>query len=331
MVFKTPIFLILIPFVLVLLFFIKRKQQWATFRFPSSDTILILPRTWRTKLRDTPFYLRLASILLFVFALAGPRLVLEETYYATEGIDIVLAIDTSGSMAAEDFEIKGKRSNRLEVVKGVVSEFISKRKNDRIGLIAFSALAYTVSPLTTDYSWLKANLERTKLGLIEDGTAIGSAIASSLSRLRKSDAESKIIILLTDGMNNAGKIDPITAAKMSEALGIRIYTIGAGTKGFAPFPVKDIWGRTVYRKVKIDVDENTLTEIARITGGKFFRATDTNSLREIYKEIDQLEKTEMEQFHYKQYKELFGYFLFAGLLILVLGWILDNTLFLRLP
>lgn len=278
-----------------------------------------------------PFYLRLLAIVLFLLALAGPRSVMEETIHKSEGIDIVLAIDASGSMAAEDFMIKGKRMNRLEVVKDVVHSFIDGRANDRIGLIAFAGLAYTVSPLTTDYSWLKTNLARVELNLMEDGTAVGSAITSSLARLRKSKAKSKIIILLTDGINNAGKVTPLAAARATKALGVKIYTIGAGTKGFAPFPVRNFRGEKRYRKVRIDIDEETLQEIAQITDGRYFRATDTESLRDIYKEIDALEKTEIEEFGYKEYKELFVFVLVAGLVTLLSEMILSNSLLLRIP
>lgn len=280
---------------------------------------------------NLPFYFRILSIVLFLIALARPCLVSEETQYKTEGVDIVLAIDISGSMAAEDFTIKGRRVNRLEVVKDVVSNFIGGRKHDRIGLIAFSALAYTVSPLTIDYSWVRANLERIKLGLIKDGTAIGSAISSSLSRLQESEAKSKIVILLTDGMNNSGKMDPVSAAQAAKALGIKIYTIGAGTKGKAPFPVLDMFGRQAYQMVTIDIDEEMLQKIALITGGKYFRATDTASLREIYKEIDMLEKTEIEEFGYREYQELFVYVVLGALGLLLVELLLSNTLLMRLP
>ncbi|HHE65150.1 MAG TPA: VWA domain-containing protein, partial [Bacteroidetes bacterium] len=192
--------------------------------------------------------------------------------------------------------------------------------------------AYTVCPLTTDYDWLVNNLRRVELGLIEeDGTAIGSAIASSLSRLDESKAKSKIIILLTDGVNNAGNIQPLEAAKAAGSQGIKIYTIGAGSRGIVPYPAQDIFGRTVYQQVQVDLDEATLKRIAQMTEGQYFRATDTESLRNIYQEIDKLEKTEMQETGYKEYKQLFVWFLLAGLIIFVLELILSNTVLTRIP
>jgi Ca-activated chloride channel family protein len=198
-------------------------------------------------------------------------------------------------------------------------------------LIAFAALAYTVSPLTTDYDWLAENLERIKLGIIKDGTAIGSAISSSLSRLKDSEAKSKVVILLTDGINNAGKIDPIKASQAAKAMGIKIYTIGAGSKGYVPFPARDIFGRHVYQNVRIELDEKTLKEIADTTGGQYFRAQDEESLRMIYKEIDNLEKTEIEKTGFKEYKQLFIGFLLIALLMIATEIILSNSLFMKMP
>jgi len=283
------------------------------------------------RFQNITYYLRLLAVALFILGLAGPRTVLEETVHETEGIDIVLTIDSSGSMAAEDFIVRGQRINRLDIVKQVVEEFIKERKNDRLGLVTFARLAYTVSPLTTDHSWLLTNLERVKLGLIQDGTAIGSAIASSVARLKNSDAKSKVIILLTDGVNNAGKMDPVDAARIAEAFHIKIYTIGAGTKGRVPFPSRDLFGRKDYQNVLIELDEKMLSEVAEITGGKYFRATDTESLRSIYNEIDALEKIKIEEQGYREYKELFQYFLLSALVMLCLEVILNHTLFLRIP
>jgi len=331
MIFKDPFILILLPLLLVLAFWHLRRSRSASLRFPSLELVNSLSKTWKTRFIKTPFYLRLLVLGLFIIALAGPRSVLEETKHETEGIDIVLAIDGSGSMAAEDFTIKGRRYNRLEVTKSVVEEFIGQRNSDRIGIVAFAGLAYTVSPLTTDYPWLKANLSRITLNMMEDGTAIGSAIAASLSRLEKSIAKSKVIILLTDGVNNRGKIDPVAGAKAAQALGVKVYTIGAGTNGLAPFPVQDIWGRKGYQNVPVEIDEDTLRKVAETTGGKYFRATDTESLRRIYSEIDQLEKSKIEETGYKEYKELFGYFLWAGLMLLLLAVMLENTVLLKLP
>lgn len=331
MIFKDPLVFILIPLLLAIIVWSRRRQHAASLRFPSGDLVSALYKTWKIRFAGVPFYLRLIALMLFIFALAGPRAILEESKHESEGIDIVLAIDGSGSMAAEDFTLNGRRYNRLEVVKNVVKDFIDGRHSDRIALIAFAGLAYTVSPLTTDYSWLKTNLERVTLNMMENGTAIGSAISASLSRLQKSTAKSKIIILLTDGINNRGKVDPIAAGQAAKALGVKIYTIGAGTNGLAPYPTQDIWGRRGYQNEPVKIDEITLKRIADITEGQYYRATDTNSLRQIYQEIDRLEKTKIEETGYREYKELFGYFLGAALIFLLLALVFENTVFLRLP
>lgn len=331
MTFKTPWVLIFIPVLAGIVWWMKRRQTSARLQISSSLLFDAIPVTWKVRLRWIPDVLRGIVLFLFVVALAGPRLVLEETVLQTEGIDIVLAIDASGSMAAEDFKIQGKRVNRLAIVKEAIKEFIEKREHDRIGLLAFAGLAYTVCPLTTDYAWLQKNLERVELGLMEDGTAVGSAIASGLSRLEKSEATSKVIILLTDGMNNAGKIDPLTAAQAARSLGIKIYTIGAGSKGQVPFPATDFFGRKVYVNQRIDLDEETLTAIADETGGQYFRATDTEGLHKIYETIDALEKTNIEETGFFLYDELFDIFLFIALLLLIMEIILRQTLFLKVP
>ncbi|MCK4883004.1 MAG: VWA domain-containing protein [Candidatus Omnitrophica bacterium] len=331
MIFKDPWISLLIPVMLALIIFFRKRQRVTSFRFSSTGIVSTLKPTWKVQFRQAPYVLRLLAVILFLIALAGPRSVLEETVYKSEGIDIVLAIDSSGSMAAEDFVVKGKRINRLDTVKTVVQDFVGERKNDRLGLITFAALAYTVSPLTTDHAWLLTNLDRVELGLIQDGTAVGSAIVSSVARLENSDAKSKVIILLTDGVNNAGKMGPVEAARVAEAFGIKIYIIGAGTEGRVPFPGRDPWGRKVYQNVVIKLDEKMLQEVADITGGKYFRATDTESLSDIYREIDTLEKVKIEEYGYKEYKELFGYFLMMALMLLFLEVVLANTIFLRVP
>lgn len=331
MLFKDPWIILLIPVAILGVLFFQKRREPASLRFSSIALLSGVTENWKTYLSRQRLALRLLAIALLIVALAGPRKVLEETETTTEGIDIVLAVDSSGSMAAEDFTVKDQRLNRLAVVKEVVKDFIAKRTSDRIGLVTFAALAYTVCPLTTDDDWLLSNLERVHLGLIEDGTAIGSGIVSSVARLKGSQAKSKVIILLTDGVNNAGKIDPLTAAKTAQALGIKIYTIGAGSQGYVPFPVLDPWGRKVYQKVRIDLDEPTLKEIARLTNGQYFRATDTESLREIYRQIDTLEKTKIEQIGYREHKELFPWFLSAGLGLLLIEGVLFNTVLLRIP
>lgn len=331
MTFKDPWVILFIPAVLIALYFWARRQPPASIRFPAKELIAGLPVSGKIRFRHLPVILRGIVLALFLTALAGPRAVFKQTLQESAGIDIVLAIDASGSMAAEDFTIGNQRLNRLDIVKNVVQEFIANRSGDRIGLVTFAALAYTVCPLTTDYAWVTTNLERIRLGMITDGTAIGSAINSSLTRLKNSAAKSKVIILLTDGVNNAGEIDPLTAARAAQALGVKIYTIGAGTQGFAPFPVPDVFGRKAYQQVRIDIDEKLLQAIAQVTGGKYFRATDTESLRKIYNAIDALEKTRIEQAAYFEYDELFVRVLLAALMILVIELVLSNTLFLKIP
>ncbi len=329
--FQNPWFLILLPLVLVLVAAAQHREQRPAFHFPSQEVLKGIASTFRVRMNKGIFLLRIAALVLIVVALCRPQELIEESKIEAEGIDIVLAIDTSTSMLAEDFELKGKRSNRLEVVKEVVKEFIENRVSDRIGIIAFAGKAYTVSPLTLDYGWLIQNLERVRTGMIEDGTAIGSGLSSSLNRLKDTVAKSKVVILLTDGRNNAGRISPLMAAEAARALNIKVYTVGAGTKGFAPYPDKDIFGNRVYRRVRIEIDEDTLKRIAEKSEARYFRATDTESLRSIYREIDKLEKTEIEESGYTEYRELFHLFLIPGLLLLILEVILNNTILRRIP
>lgn len=273
-------------------------------------------------------YLGLASLII---ALARPQLGSEITRVQASGIDIMLVLDVSRSMLSEDFSIGNQRANRLEATKRVTEEFIRARPNDRIGIIAFAGRPYLVSPMTLDHDWLMQNLERIQIGLVEDGTAIGSAIASAANRLKEKEAKTKLIVLLTDGDNNAGKVMPITAAEAAKALGIRIYTIGAGSEGEAPFPFTDPFGRTVYQNVHVDFKGDVLEEIARVTTGRFFRATDTRSLKTIFDEIDKLEKSKVQIEKFAQYRDLFPWFLIAGFSLLVLETLLSQTLWRRLP
>ena len=271
------------------------------------------------------------ALALFIIALARPQLGRVTTRVQATGVDIMLVLDVSRSMLAEDFTIGNSRANRIDAVKIVTEQFIRERPNDRIGIVAFAGRPYLVSPLTLDHDWLIRNLERLRIGLVEDGTAIGSAIASAANRLKDKEAKTKLIVLLTDGDNNAGKVQPLTAAEAAKALGIRIYTIGAGTEGEAPFPLQNAFGRTVYRNVLVKFDEKTLGEIATITSGQYFRATDTNSLRKIFSEIDKMEKTKIEVERTAQYRDLFQYVLIPGIACLLLEILLSQTIWRRLP
>ena len=331
--FANPWVLIVCVFIPLVIYLSGRFEYKlnSSFRFSNQGFLGNIKPSLRVFLGRKIVYLRALGLLLLVMALARPQAPVEETKVFVEGVDIVLALDTSGSMQAMDFEMGGKRFDRLTVVKGVVEEFIKNRPNDRIGLVAFSSQAYTVCPLTLDHEWLDKNLERVQLGMIEDGTAIGAAISGAVNRLKGTESKEKVVILLTDGVNNAGKISPMAAAEAAKALNIRIYTIGVGTKGLAPFPVQDRFGNIVLQPVEIDMDEELLEKIAQITGGEYFKATDTQSLWDIYKEIDKLEKTEIEEVGYLRFNELFGMFLFPALFILMLEIILSNTVLRRLP
>lgn len=276
--------------------------------------------------------LRWIALGLFIIAMARPQKVESETSVHASGVDIVIAIDLSGSMESEDFLIGSRRVNRLQIAKDTVKQFISKRVNDRIGLVAFAARAYIAAPLTLDHDFLLSNLERLELHTIEDGTAIGSALATSINRLRDLKSKSKIVVIMTDGQSNAGKIQPLTAAEAAKALDVKVYTIGVGIRGNAPFPrVNPFTGRKEYVAVPVDIDEKTLTAIADKTGGKYFRADSSDTLRRVYAEIDQLEKTEIEVKKYVRHFELFWIAASAGLLLLVSEIVLANTVWRRLP
>ena len=330
MEFKNPYILLLLLVLPVLVYFWNRHKAQASFRFPSTDIVEGLNAGYKAKFYQLPVYLRWLAIAFLIIALSGPRKVLDQTIIYSEGIDIVLTLDISGSMAAEDYIVNGRRVNRLDTIKSVVKTFIDERKSDRIGLVVFGSRAYTVCPLTTDYNWLKENLSQVRLGVVEDRTAIGSGIAQSLLRFKGSTAKSKIIILLTDGDNNAGTVNPLTAGKMAQSLGVKIYTIGAGSNGEAPVPV-EMFGRTVYQNIPVTLDEDTLKEIAITTHAKYFRASDIETLRQVYKDIDALEKTKIKTQGYRQYRELFWIFAFIALGLVVVDILLANTLLFKIP
>jgi Ca-activated chloride channel family protein len=249
------------------------------------------------------------------------------------GVDIVVALDLSGSMESEDFELKGRRVNRLEIARDVLQKFIDKRPGDRIGLVAFAGRAYVAAPLTLDHDFLKMNLERLQLHYIqEEGTAIGSALSTALNRLRDVKSKSKLVILMTDGQNNAGKVPPLTAAEAAQALGVKVYTIGVGKQGTAPMPQGvDFFGRKRYVQGEVDIDEKTLKELASRTGGAYFRADSSDTLRGIYEKIDALEKTDVEVKRYVHIRELFAWLVAPGVVLLVLESILGNTVWRKLP
>jgi Ca-activated chloride channel homolog len=321
-------FLLLLPLLALLK---GRVGGQAAVTFSATGPLAAIGR--RRKSRAGALLVALSQLALacFVVALARPQLGNTLTRTQASGVDIIIAIDVSRSMLAEDFTIGNQRANRLEAVKNVTERFIRQRPNDRIGIVAFAGRPYLVSPITLDHDWLIANLDRLQTGMVEDGTAIGSAIALASNRLKDKEAKTKIVILLTDGDNNSGRVTPLTAAEAASALGIRIYTIGAGTHGPVPFPVQDPFGRTVYREVEMTFGEDELRQIASITNGEYFRATDTKTLEGIFTAIDQLEKTKIEVERFAQFRDLFPWLVAAGLTLLAAEVGLSQTLWRRLP
>ena len=304
----------------------RLRKGGAALRISSVAGVLKAPRTVRYYLRHAPFVLRMAALATLVVALARPQSAEQNTRTNTDGIDIMLALDVSGSMLARDF-----RPDRLEAAKEVAGSFISDRYGDRIGLVVFAGEAFTQSPLTADQSTLLTLLGRVRSGLIEDGTAIGNGLATAINRLRESEAKSKVIILLTDGVNNRGEIAPLTAAEIAKAQGIRVYTIGVGTEGMAPYPAIDMFGNITFVNQKVEIDEKTLTAISDMTGGKYFRATDKAKLKAIYDEINQLEKSKVEVTEHVSYHELYLAWVLAALGLLLAEFLLANLVLKRIP
>ena len=276
--------------------------------------------------------LRWLALALLILALAQPRLTRSETKVSASGVDIVVALDMSGSMISEDFEVRGERVNRFSMARAVLKQFIDKRPNDRIGLVVFASQAYISTPLTLDHDFLLQNLERLQIGVIDENrTAIGSALSTAVNRLREVKSKSKIVILMTDGQNNSGKIAPLTAAEAAEALKVKVYTIGVGLRGMAPMPVFFGGRRVGERMEPVDIDEDTLQKIANRTGGKYYRADNTARFQAIYAEIDKLEKTEKEIKKFTLHRELFAWVITPGLTLVLLEILLRHTAWRRLP
>ncbi len=331
--FQNPVFLFLLLIAPLYLYLYLRRRKETAVRFSSIRIPEEISPGPGSVFRHSPAAFRFLSLVFLVLALARPRQGIRETRYTAEGIDIVIAIDVSTSMLAEDFTWEDQRRDRLEVAKEVITPFIRERRGDRIGMVVFAGRAYTQCPLTVDYGVLLDLLDRVEIGMVVDGTAIGSGIVTSLNRIRDSEAESKVIILLTDGENNTGRIDPQTAARMAAALGVRIYPVGIGSNHPVPYPVgrDPRTGQTVYRNVIIPLNDRELEEIARTTGGEYFRADETGILEEIFARIDELERSPAEAVIYTEHRELFPAFLGAGLLALLAGAVLSRTRFRRLP
>ena len=317
-------FLIIVPLMLVW-YWLKGKQKQPSITYSSLGIFGNIAFSWRERFRHIPIILRALAVALLIVALARPQNFSSGENIYTEGIDIAMVLDISGSMLAEDL-----KPNRIEAAKAVIDNFIKGRTSDRIGLVIFARDSFTQCPLTVDYNVLLNLLSQVKSGMIEDGTAIGNAIANGVNRLKDSKAKSKIIILLTDGVNNSGEVDPVFAAQIAKTFGIRIYTIGVGTKGEAPYPVQTPFGIR-YQMIPVEIDENVLRQISNITGGEYFRATDNRTLQAIYDKIDKLEKSKVEITSYRNAKELFYGWLGAGLVLLVLEVGLSKSIFRRLP
>ena len=313
--------LIIIPLLVVWYIFSGRKNQ-AYVKFSDTSFFNGMPRSWRIYARHILFVIEMCALALLIIALARPQSSSKSQKINVEGIDIVLTIDLSSSMLAQDL-----KPDRLEAAKNISADFVKGRPEDRMGLVVFASETFTQVPLTTDHGMLLNMMKDMKCGMLEDGTAIGDGLASSVSRLKDSEAISKVVILLTDGDNNAGSIDPATAAEMAKLFGIRVYTIGVGTRGTAPYPVQTPFGGIQYQQIPVTINEPLLQQIADETGGKYYRATSNEKLEQIYDEIDQLERSKIEINEFTRVHEEFLPFVLIGLALLLLGFILKNTVF----
>lgn len=324
--FAHPLFFLLLLAVPPLIaLFVMRLRTPATFTLSSTGAFRGFKATLRSRLHWLPEALLLVSFVFAVIAMARPQTTNSHSTRETEGINIMLALDVSGSMLAQDL-----KPNRIEAAKEVAQEFVASRPNDNIGLVVFAGESYTQAPLTTDHAIVQNFLSGVELGVLDDGTAIGSGLATSISRLKETKGESKVVILLTDGTNNAGAIAPTTAAEIAKSFGIRVYTIGVGTMGEAPTPVQTLLG-IEYMMMPVEIDEASLKQIADTTGGQYFRATDNEELKEIYAEIDRMEKVKLKVENFTQKTELFPDFLWVALGLAVLALLLRNTWLKRLP
>ncbi len=322
----TLLLLLLIVPMLIYYIYITRRGG-ATLTISSTDGFKGIGRTYRYYLRHIPFLLRVVAFAAIVVALARPQTVEHSRSSSTEGIDIVMALDISGSMLARDFE-----PDRITAAKQVAASFIQDRFGDRIGLVAFAGESFTLSPLTTDQGALQTLLAPLRSGIIEDGTAIGNGLATALNRLRESEAKSKVVILLTDGVNNRGEVSPTTAAKIAKEMGVKVYTIGVGSQGEAPYPQVDPYGRIVgYVNAKVEIDEKTLSEVAETTGGEYYRATDNEKLVAIYDQINQLEKSEVQVEERTAYNELFLMWVLLAIGVLIAEFLVKYLILKRLP
>lgn len=326
--FKDPdvLWLLLLVPAMVAWYIWRLRKDRAQLRFSHTGHLHGIKVTLRQQMVHAPMVLRCLAMAVFIVALARPQSTSSWQDVTSEGIDIVISMDISGSMLAEDF-----KPNRLEASKKVAMDFIGQRPNDRIGLVVFAGESFTQCPLTTDHSVIQNLFKGVENGMLEDGTAIGMGLANGVKRLKDSEAISKVVILLTDGENNAGSIAPLTAAEIAKEFGVRVYTIGVGTHGTAPFPMTNMFGQRVYQDVEVRINEDLLTQVAEMTGGRYFRATDNESLKKVYEEIDQLEKSKIDVTEFRKRKEEFLPLALLGLLLFGLELLLRNTLLRTLP
>lgn len=327
MEFANPgyLFLLLLLIPLIAWYIFKLRKVQATFKMSSTSVFRENPKTVKVYLRHIPFLLRVIAIALVIIVLARPQAIDSWDVSESEGIDIVMALDVSGTMLAQDL-----KPNRLEAAKKVAAEFVSSREKDNIGLVIFAGESFTQCPLTTDHGVLLSLLHEVKYGMIEDGTAIGLGLANAVNRLKDSKSSSKVVILLTDGTNNRGQIAPLTAAELAKSYGIRVYTIGVGSRGMAPAPVQTPYGERI-QNIPVDIDERVLNEIAATTGGQYFRATDNNSLKKIYEEIDEMEKYLISVNKVTKRDELYLPYALAALALILLELLLRRTLLRSIP
>ena len=318
------ILLVLIPMTAYYIF--RTRQGGAAIQISTVAGIDGASKSIKYYLRHLPFVLRCCAIALLIIALARPQSSEQGSKTSTEGIDIMLAMDVSSSMLARDF-----KPDRISVARETASKFIVDRPNDRIGIVVFAGESFTQSPLTTDKRTLLNLMSQIRSGIIEDGTAIGNGLATAINRLKESDAASKVIILLTDGVNNAGQITPVTAADIAQTFGIKVYTIGVGTMGTALYPQIDAWGNTVMAPMKVEIDEEVLRQIAEKTGGEYFRATDNQTLGQIYDKINELEKTKIETDDFTRYNELYAKYALWALVLLAAEFIIQKLWLRRIP
>ena len=332
MAFAYPWLLLLLLLLPVLAWLKGKHGNPPAFLYSSVQLVRAVLNVSRSRSGAFLTTLRWLALAAFIVALAQPRWTKSQTQLKASGIDIAVAIDLSGSMASEDFEVHGGRLSRIDMAKAVLKKFVDKRPSDRIGLVAFATDAYIAAPLTLDHDFLLQNLDRLSLDVIDGShTAIGSGLGTAINRLRGLKSKSKIVILMTDGQNNSGKLAPLTVAEAAQALGVKVYTIGIGMRGQAPMPVRDVFGRKAYQMVPVDIDEDTLQKIADMTGGKYYRADNADRFEQIYAEIDKLEKSEAVVKKYTQFDELFRWCILAGVTLLLTELLLKHTLLRRLP